>query len=147
MKKIKCTDTIISMDNVESMKLIPSKDFIGQNGGITFHPKGEKYYKKNFWSERQSFNFNTYEFNIGHYAWHGSARVLVDDLKSSEGYPAFILWESFIDDKEQIFYNEAKDCVSRKATIEIRTKSGNTLYAVYDTDESAQEVINEFLES
>lgn len=146
MRKIKCTDVVISMDNVESMKLIPLKDFIGQNGNIAFHPKGEKYYKKHFWSEPQSFNYNTYTFNIGYYAWRGSARALVDDLKSSEGYPAFIVWDPFIDDKEQIFYNAEKDCVSRKATIEIRTKSGNTLYAVYDTNESAQEVINEFLE-
>ena len=34
--------------------------------------------------------------------------------------------------------------ITRKSTVVIRTKSGDTLYAVYDTDEQANNVINQF---
>lgn len=140
------------MDNVESMKLIPSKDFIGQNGGITFHPKGEEIHVPGFATETEPHTFNCYSFIVGALCYTYSAKSVVGMLKHyEENVKPYSAWKPFfIQDEritEQVFYNAAKDCVSRKATIEIRTKSGNTLYAVYDTDESAQEVIDEFLES
>lgn len=139
------------MDNVESMKLIPSKDFIGKNGGITFHPKGEKIYVSGFDTDPNPHSFNCYSFIVGPLCYTYSAKSVVDMLKNySENAKQYSAWKPFFiqDEKitEQVFYNAAKDCVSRKATIEMRTKSGNTLYAVYETDELAQEVIDEFLE-
>ena len=148
MNKIKCIDREISFSNVETMRLLPQMDFLKDIGNIVFHPKGERFYKKYFWSKKESFVWNMYDFNVGvdHYTYN--AKGVVKMLKEGELLPS-LAWEEFFHKdinvlRKQVVYNEEKDCVTRKPMIIIRTKSGDTLYAVFDTDSSANDVINRF---
>ena len=75
-----------------------------------------------------------------------SAEELAESMKNGSLYWGF--GRFFCDDvmvmRAQVEYNRELDCLSRKPTLVIRTKSGDTLYAVYNTDEEAKDVINRF---
>ena len=143
MKKIQCTDRMISIDNIESMKLIERMDFIGDNlpKGIILHKKGEKYsVRKMFRKRTKTYEENIYEWRVGYYTFSESAKELVEELKNE----FTSIFSEHFECPDMAEYNAEQDCLTRKATIKIRTKSGDTLFAVYENTEDAQKVIDEF---
>jgi hypothetical protein len=146
MNKIKCVDREISMSDIESMYLISKMYFNHSVDGIDFHQTGEKFFRKHFWSRKKSFDCNMYQWFAWLYLMTCSAETIVDRLKENL-YANYINWGKFFVEpilKYQIEWDKEKDCVVRKPTIVIRTKSGDTLYAVYDTDSLANNVIRQF---
>ena len=129
------------------MYLIPRFIFDKNVKGILFFQKGEKIYKRHCFVKKK------YTCNTNTYRWYGmivNAKEVAKRLKEKEGYVKdFYDWYNYFSNpnipmKEQVGYDEEKDCVVKKPTIVIRTKSGDTLYAVFETDFEAEIVINSF---
>lgn len=151
MKKLICADgRELKFSAIESLRLIPLRDFIGDNlpTHIKCYPKGEKF-KLHFWQKKKAYEDNMFVFYWGVAEYLTNAEYVVENLKSGD-YGINVAWEGyFIQDDlvsraAQVEYNKEKDCVRRKPTISIRTKSGDVLYAVFSSNEEAENVIIEF---
>lgn len=163
MKNLICTNgKEIKPVMIESLMLMPSIDFIGANlpKKINLHIKGEKFLKEHFWSKRKACDNNMYSYMYHncsfHYSVVASAKRIVESItnqktikEKSDDFYYYGPWAKYFNGgvetrKKQVEYNKEKDCIRKKCTIMIRTKSGEILFSVFENDDAAIRVMSEF---
>jgi hypothetical protein len=122
-------------------------DFIDSTENVFFHPKGERFFKSHIFSRKKSLEHSIYEvyWGEGYY----TPQEIVDLLKGINYTQYEIPLSSYFSNCQhtkalQAEYNKEKDCVRRKTTVLIRTKSGDTLFAIFDNDKEAENIIRQF---
>lgn len=145
----KCVDRELCFLQVESCKLIPklsiTHDMLSRE--VIYLPKGTPF-RKHFFSKKKFYDKDLYNFHAFGYCCVLSSDEICKEIRE-HGYGRVESWywdKFFIENTEvskaQVFYDEENDCVARKSTLEIRTKSGHKHYAVYDSDDEAKAMMN-----
>ena len=152
MENIKCFDSkgiekIIKPQFVETMGFKPSENVFPSDVEVIH--RGETYYDgliSKLLNRKKIADCTRYYWNIGMYSWKASPDAIFHELKKDDAYEGLMwyYWSQYFDVKEQVGYNEKVDCLVKKTTIIVRTVSGETLYAIFDSNEEAKNVVNEF---
>ena len=137
-KIIKCTDRRISFSNIESMVMLPREIINHGVNSYAFFQKGD-FKPKRMFRKREVYDTNTYVYGFGYYTSSYTAKELFEEVRQGK-----VKMEGFFDSPMQAEYDAKYDCLVRKTTIFIRTKSGDNLCAVFDTDSEANKIIDDF---
>lgn len=137
-KIIKCTDRMISLSNIESMVMLPREIINHGVNSYAFFQKGD-FKPKRMFRKREVYDTNTYVFCFGYYTYLYTAKELFEAVSQGEAN-----MNGFFDSPKQAEYDAKNDCLVRKPTIFIRTKSGDNLCAVFDTGSEANKIIDDF---
>lgn len=146
MENIKCFDSkgiekVIKPQFIETMGFKPSENVFPSDVEVIH--RGETYYDGGcFFKKKKVAEHKFYKWNEFKWIFRCTAQVLVSELR--ENLNEYNIWKRYFDTPKQVGYNQMEDCVMRKATIIVRTVSGETLYAIFDNNEEAKNVVNEF---
>ena len=136
-----CLEMEIKPNCIESMRLRKSENILPEEVKIVH--KGETYYDGWWFFKKKKVAEHTfYKWNEHNWIFTRTPQVLVSELR--ENLNEYDTWKRYFDIPKQVEYNQMADCVMRKPTIIIRTKSGETLFAVCNTNLDAEKIIHEF---